>query len=123
MRYIWVFSILLIVIGCSHVKTPPTSGDSKPDSLIPQEEMIRIITDVHLTEAALIYLRNHGKNNKDLAPDYYNVLFSKYRMSKKRFSENLEYYQQDQENFIKMYEAVLNKLTSPSPKAKKKPEE
>jgi len=123
MRVLLFILLLFTMIGCNPGKNPGKNPgltiEIKPDSLIPEAQMIRILTDLHLTEGALAYLKNHGKDNKDLARQYYNVLFSKYKISKKRFSENLEYYQGDQENFLKMYNEVIKQLNALSPKEKR----
>ena len=112
MRYfIWI-SLLMIIIGCNPKKISKATDKIIPDSIIPKGQMIRILIDVHLTEAALIYMRNHGKENKKVANEYYDLLYSKFKVSKKRFSENLVYYQEDQENFVKMYDEVIRQLTT-----------
>ena len=122
MRFFPATCLLLFVIACNPGRSPRSADIIKPDSLIAERQMIRILVDVHLTEAALVYLRNHGKDSKELQRDYYNVIFSKYKISKKRFSENLTYYQADQENFLKMYNEVINQLKSLLPKESDKEE-
>ena len=110
MKYFpWSFMIL-VLFACSGQQ--PTSGTDlqKPDSLISRNQMVRIITDVHLTEAALAYIKNKGEAKTDIAKDYYDAVFSKYKISRKNFESNFDYYKRDQEELIKIYEAVIRNL-------------
>jgi hypothetical protein len=78
MRLFFCLLLILFLSSCSNGKKSAVSTVTRPDSLISEEKMIQIITEIHLTEAALIYLRNHGKDIKSLTSEYYNVLFSRY---------------------------------------------
>jgi hypothetical protein len=110
MRIFLCLILLLFLNSCNNGKKPAVKTVTRPDSLISEEKMIRIMTEIHLTEAALVYLRNHGTETKLLTSEYYNVLFSRFKTSKRNFERNLEYYQQDQEEFLKMYAEVNRKL-------------
>jgi hypothetical protein len=72
--------------------------------------MVRILTDMHLTEAALGYTKATGKSKKALIDDYYNAVFAKYKISRKNFESNFDYYKNDQENLLKIYEDVIKNL-------------
>jgi hypothetical protein len=80
------------------------------DSIIPREEMIRMLADVHTVEMALMFERNRGQDPQPMSVFYYKKLFSKYRMSRDRFTRNLAYYRDDPEELIKMYEEVVDLL-------------
>jgi hypothetical protein len=121
MRLFTLFCLLCLLASChSHKKELLPSGLSA-DSVIPREEMIRVLADVHLVEASLNFQKNRRENIPLLTHDYYQWLYRKYHMSAKRFRDNLSYYKTDPENFSKMYEEVVKNLTD---KAKKpgKPE-
>ena len=98
------------MFACKNQQSPSDTDLQKPDSLISRSQMVRILTDVHLTEAALSYLKNKGGSPKSLSNDYYNAVFSKYKISRKNFDANFNYYKSDQENLIKMYEEVIKNL-------------
>ena len=108
---LFLFLIFLIFLSsCNNGNKPDKKALIRPDTLLSEQKMIRIITEVHLTEAALVYLRNHGTDVKSLTTEYYNVLFSKFKTSKRNFKQNLEYYQQDPEHFMLMYDEVIKRL-------------
>jgi hypothetical protein len=67
---------------------------------------------MHLTEAVLTYLKTKGEASKSLSGDYYNAVFSKYKISRKNFESNFNYYKRDQEDLEKIYEEVINNLES-----------
>ena len=113
-----LFSILLI--GCQSNNSRLPVGKNKKDTIISRETMIQLLTDLHLTESALTFSRNHGKETKVLAEQYFNALFSNYKTSRKNFTYNLEYYQKDQEKFMKMYEEVIKRLDQMGPVKEKK---
>ena len=51
--------------------------------------------------------RNSGIDVKEKQAFYYQGIFKKYNVSSGRFDQNLAYYRQDPENFVKMYERVV----------------
>jgi hypothetical protein len=108
-HFLWFF-IILTLFACKNRQSPSYTDLQKPDSLISRGEMIRILTDIHLTEAALGYLKTRGDASKSISDDYYNALFSKYKISRKNFQSNFDYYKLDQENLIKMYEEIIDNL-------------
>jgi len=80
----WIL-LVLALFACRNRQTDPGIAVHKPDSLISRNKMVRILTDVHLTEAALAYLKTTGNSDKDLPDEYYNAVFSKYKISRKNF--------------------------------------
>jgi len=110
MKYFFLIFIILALFACKNQQSPSGSDLQKPDSLIPRRQMVRILTDMHLTEAALTYLKTKGETSNSLSDDYYNALFSKYKISRENFESNFDYYKRDQENLIKIYEEVINNL-------------
>jgi len=110
MKYLFFTIFLLTLLSCRHKPTLPDSSVQKPDTLIPREKMIRIITDVHLAEASIAYLKNKGSRDKYLNEDYLNAVFTKYKISGKTFTSNFNYYKQDQADLLKMYEKVVKNL-------------
>jgi hypothetical protein len=108
-KFSWFF-IIFVLFACRNRQSSSGTEFQKPDSLISRSQMVRILTDVHLTEAALAYIRTRDKSDKDLTGDYYNAVFSKYKISRKNFESNFDYYKKDQEGFIKIYEDVILNL-------------
>jgi hypothetical protein len=118
-NFLWVF-IILVLFACKNRQPASVTEVQKPDSLISRSQMVRILTDVHLTEAALAYIRTKEKSDKDLSGDYYNAVFSKYKISRKNFESNFDYYKRDQDGLIKMYEDVILNLENMNTQGKSK---
>jgi hypothetical protein len=110
MRSLAFLSIILIIAGCKN------SGDTKlpsgliKDSIIPRSEMINMLVDIHVLEAALIVKRNKTPEVNAADVYYYDKLFTGYKMTRRRFLLNLSYYEMNPENLRKMYEEVVKKL-------------
>jgi hypothetical protein len=98
------------MFACKNSQSPSGSDIQKPDTLINRSQMVRILTDVHLTESAISYLKTKGEATKRLTNDYYNAVFSKYKISRKNFESNYEYYEQNPEELVKIYEQVISNL-------------
>ncbi len=81
------------------------------DSLIPKEKMVRMLVDIHIVEAGLAGRQGQGIGQKKLVSQYYEGVFERYQVSRKRYDDNLKYYRQNPEEFSQMYEEVVRKLT------------
>jgi len=111
MRTVIIFCLLCLLISCGGPKKEYLPPRLSADSVIPRDDMIRVMVDVQLVEASLNYQRNKGGNIPLLTQRYYRWLCRKYHMSHQRFRDNLDYYKMDPENFSKMYGEVLKILT------------
>jgi hypothetical protein len=122
MRYLPVFLILYVMTSCGDRNTSSLPASLPADSVIPREEMIHVLADIHLVEAALQVQRNQHLSLAQVTTGYYEWLCSKYHISKKKLMGNLGYYKQDPEKLNKMYEEVVKELTDRAknvPKLKK----
>lgn len=99
-RFIFV-SIIIILVSCT----------SQPKHLIPEDEFINLMADIHINDAIM---NEEGFVDKTItyndSASYYNFLYKKYNISREDFKENLEYYSTDIENFILIYDRVMIKL-------------
>ena len=116
MRFVIIFCLLSLLASCGGPKTELLPGKLSADSVIPRDEMIRVLVDVHLIEASLVLQRNRGGNNPLLTQNYYQWLCGKYHMSHQRFRDNLNYYKMDPKNFSKIYQEVVKNLTDQAKK-------
>ena len=112
MRLVIIFCLLCLFVSCGKTKTETIPGSLISDSIIPRDEMIKVLADVHLIEATLVLQRNRGENIPLLTQKYYQWLNRKYHMSQHRFRDNLNYYKMNPGNFSKMYEEVVINLTN-----------
>ena len=104
-----VFSLLLL-FACTRDQQPVEAELMPADSIIPEGEMVLLLADVHIIEAALTIERNRGQDADSLANYYYSGVFKKYRISRKRYQENLEYYRKDPDGFFILYGKVNKEL-------------
>jgi hypothetical protein len=110
MKYLLLLLVVAFMLACKPKHPVSAEERVKPDTLISRQKMILILTDVHLTEAAISFEKNRGGNKTGLTEEYYHALFSKYRISKNLFTANYDYYKADQEEMIRIYEEVIKKL-------------
>ena len=103
--------LLCCLASCGHRKTETRLERLPADSVISRSQMIRLLVDLHLTEAALQLQRNRSGDIPMFSQEYFGWLYSRYHVTRKRFLANIDYYKQDPENFSKMYEEVLKELT------------
>jgi hypothetical protein len=112
MRPVLIACILCLLASCSGPKKELLPSGLSADSVIPRDEMIRVMVDVHLVEATLTLQRNKGGDIPVLTESYYQWLCRKHHISDRRFRGNLNYYKTDPENFSKMYNEVLKILSA-----------
>jgi len=110
-RIVIIFCIFCLVNSCRGPKTELLPPHLSADSVFSRDEMIHILADIHLIEAAIVFQRNKVGNISELSKDYYNWLYSKYHMSGQRLKGNLDYYKMDVRDFSKMYQDVVKILS------------
>ncbi len=126
-RYL-VFALFLL-FSCNNA---PSKAIVKPVDLIPEVQMVQIIADVHLLEAAL-NVRSPQVNqprmpltleirrdtaitpiiadpNAKLPLDWYNI-FKKYNVTKKQYETSMKWYASQPEVLNGIYDEVVTELT------------
>lgn len=83
----------------------------KPESLIKEKQMIKMLVDIHMAEATFTKFRHDSimKNNSS-ANFYYSVL-DKYQVPDSVFEKSFVYYASIPRDFEKMYRKVMNELS------------
>ncbi|MDQ3112412.1 MAG: DUF4296 domain-containing protein [Bacteroidota bacterium] len=123
---------LLFLFSCSQ---PEPEAVKKPDDLIPEEQMVQVIADVHLLEAALNVrtpqvVRPAGPFPKTLevprdtlikavivdpnAPPpigWYDI-FKKHGITKERYETSMAWYSAQPEKLNSLYDKVITELTT-----------
>lgn len=108
--------ILLFVIACGKKKKEFVA----PDGIIKEEEMIKVLSDIHITEAT-INLRNvSALNTSSLNASLYKNVFVKHKISKKEFEKSYTYYSSNTEIFNDIYDHVITELTKMQAEEEKK---
>ena len=100
-----VFSINFILLGCNQI-------DKEKSELINKDSLINIIVDMHMSEAVLMEPAIQAKQFVINKPEYFNFVLNKHTVSKEYFQKSLDYYSQNPEEYEKMYEIVIEKITT-----------
>ncbi|MBQ5403686.1 MAG: DUF4296 domain-containing protein [Bacteroidales bacterium] len=83
------------------------SSCSGPQPSIKMDEFAQIVYDMHFTDAVLDIARFDDKNLKGDSLSYYNNLFKKYDITRKKFIEEIEWYTQHPDKYKELYEKVM----------------
>ncbi|MBW6492274.1 MAG: DUF4296 domain-containing protein [Lentimicrobium sp.] len=112
MRRILMISVSVLLLQFLHGCRPTVSKPGE-SNIIPRGEMIRIMSDVEITEAALRFMQS--KVSRDslevITEKSFDSLYIFYGITPAQFKENLIYYQQDLKNFEKMIDEVMLIIT------------
>jgi hypothetical protein len=107
MRIVWLLLVSFgLLSSCSKKQVVV------PESVIPRDTMILMMTDIHLAEAT-IQIRNLGRSDTTRQEAYarYRYIYEKYKVGDDRFRESFEFYRSQPEYFHKMYDEVLTRLS------------
>lgn len=81
--------------------------------VIPRDIMVRIMTDIEITEASLRFLQS--KVNKDslnkISDQAFDSLYTFHKITPAQFNRNLDMYQEDLTDFEKMMDEVMLAIT------------
>jgi len=104
-----LFALLFVLsanTGCRNRNT------DAPD-VIPRAEMIRLMTEMEVTEAALRYRQSRvsADSIRKLSQRSYDSVYARYGYSPERFRHSLEYYQKNLEDYQQMLDEVIQRLT------------
>lgn len=107
------FLVLSLVLfsGCGNDSITKEKID--PARIIPREKMIRLMADMNLTESMLKLKQNKLARDsvKKIAAQTYDSLYLYYGITPRQFDENMEYYQENMDDFQAMIDSVLVVLT------------
>ncbi|MFN8155166.1 MAG: DUF4296 domain-containing protein [Bacteroidia bacterium] len=111
-----ITSLLLICTGilcsCSKPKV------EVPANIIPADTMVRILTDMHLVEAA-IQMRNLSGHDSLHTEAFgrYKFVMEKYKISREQFEKSFRWYSSEPQLFARMYDSVIVHLSEGQAKA------
>ena len=105
MRYITlVLGLLLFFSACQ--KAEKTKA-AKPAVFLTESQMVELITDVQILEAAINNRRNIGQSTNEIKTLWFNQLFEKHQVTDVVFQENLNYYNEKPAVMERILEEVL----------------
>src|SRR6056297_435546 len=89
----------LLLIGCSK--------KSKEEKLLPEDELVHLLADMHVTDALMMRTVNRGMIKSREVDNYYKGVLEKYNISRSEFDSIYHYYSQDYARLEKIYDRVL----------------
>jgi hypothetical protein len=104
----FIIFILIAGAGCNR-----SAKQVDGTEVIPRDQMVRIMTDLEITEASLRFLQS--KVNKDsldkISDQAFDSLYSFYNITPDQFNRNLDLYQENIDDFEKMMDEVMLAIT------------
>lgn len=104
---LFVFCLFFLINACNKAGI----GNTEPVIVLPEEQMINIMTDAQLLEAGLNHKRNIGQSTTELKSLWYDELFKHYQITNGIFEDNLNYYAEDPAKMEGILEEVLARLS------------
>lgn len=98
----------IIIAACG----TPKARQQKPKVLISQNTLTQVLTDVHLVEAAMNMRRNNGQEFENQKNAIFDSVFVHYSITPQILEDNLLYYNQQPQIMEKVYQDVIDSLTS-----------
>jgi hypothetical protein len=100
---------LIFQLGCTE---KVREKQVPPEDLIPRDEMVDVIVDMHLYDA-IIWKKQKNKIKKIQFDKFflYESILEKYHISREQFESSMSYYQSDLEVLDEIYADVITKLS------------
>lgn len=106
-NYIFLFSVLLV--ACTNII--PEKSTAQPNDIIEQEQMVCLLTDLRLVEAASQKINKNSPEEIKATSAAYHFVFEKYGINDSIFKANMDYYNQQPEQLEKIYEKVHESIS------------
>lgn len=85
--------------------------EKTPETILSEEEMIAILTDINIMEAAInLKIRDEGVKAAQDSSLYFNI-YEAHQITKEKFDESMKYYSAQPNVFSNIYAEVLNELS------------
>lgn len=107
-KLVYVIIVLLVLAACSH----------DPDYVIGEKKMVDVLVDVHKAEAVVESNYNIYNNTAD-KKKLREAVFLKHGITQEQFDTNLVWYGHHIEDYMKIYEQVIERLKAENDEAKK----
>lgn len=109
MKKLFLFNIIfLLVISFTSCKKKQVEI---PVDILKQKEMIAVLADVQIAEAALTQQATKGKLASDYTASYYKFVFEKHKITSQEFKRSMNWYTLHPDMLDKVYEEVINQLS------------
>lgn len=100
------FSILFLLVAVSC-----NQKEKLPPGILPEEKMIAVMVEFQLAEAAILQKQKKGEDINFYTQYYYNSILDKNKITRKEFTESVDYYKTRMDAMDELYTEVLNRLS------------
>lgn len=111
-----VFFVFMAVVfsSCSEVETQDNENQvktDKPTPFIERNEIVDLIVDLELAEAAIKRMASYGESTAKTSSYYYDYMFERWGITFDEYNAIIDYYSQDPIEMEKIYSDVISKLS------------
>ncbi|MEP1097188.1 MAG: DUF4296 domain-containing protein [Cyclobacteriaceae bacterium] len=97
-------TVLVIVSACS-------TESEVPEDLIPQDQMVSVLVEVHMLESKIKNLRIYSLDSAKVVYDHYeNLLFADFNITQDQYERSFNYYIENLDEFKDIYTTVVDTL-------------
>ena len=100
------FSLLTFYLGCK--------SDRVPDNIIQPDRMAGLLTEIHLTDGSMYNVMQVPDSLYKYGTAKYLLVFKTFHTDSNQFKKSLQYYSQNPEMLVKMYEQISASLKQKS---------
>lgn len=86
------------------------NSSTKEQQTISEEKFIQILIDIHLADASMTTQNIYSRRNDYKPSHYYNSIYQKHGISRTGFDSLINYYSQNNADFDRIYEIVIDSL-------------
>ncbi|MDQ3395216.1 MAG: DUF4296 domain-containing protein [Bacteroidota bacterium] len=104
MKYIFFFLLITLAFSCDRKKATPAG-------IIPQEKMVGIFIDMHITESKISALNLKRDSTRILFKHYEQEVLNKHNVAKEIYLESFKYYTENVNDMERIYDAVIDSLS------------
>lgn len=104
-------ALLLLFVICFFFSCNSEKKRIAPSVLLSEEQMVDVMTDVQLMEAAITYKKNLNQQTEYMKTVGYDTLFAHYGITDSIFKLNLTYYNEaEPQTLIRILDSVENRF-------------
>ncbi len=100
--------LLATITACYHEVSEKVVA---PKRLLPEDSLVRVLTEIQLADGAITYKRISHKKVGDEKEKYYAVIYKKYNLTPELLKDNINYYNNDPDKMVEIYDKVLARLS------------
>lgn len=105
-KFIAVLFIALIAVSCDF-----GLGKKQPEGILSNDQLVEVLVDVHIADAALTTLALQRKDDTFKSSDFYQRVLEKHDVTREQFDNSMDYYSKKPLELEKIYDRVLTELS------------